>query len=127
MLHYITIYLLVSYSHLYGNIETTNSTHSNCQLYNILPLLIRKTLYYSGSVFIFSNLPLYLLITLLYEEGREIPTQVKMVKEGKLKRHQRKQTTRVQGQLQKLWDEYGNHEITTNTLLKKCARLYGPY
>lgn len=81
---------------------------------------------YVMCLFFVGNLPMYLLVSLLYQEAQVIPTQVKLIKEGKLRRHQRRQTTKVQGQLQKLWDRYGNREISTNSLLKYCARIYGP-
>ncbi|KAG1654742.1 hypothetical protein GQR58_024829 [Nymphon striatum] len=39
-----------------------------------------------------SNLPFYLLVIVLYTEVSSISTQLKLIKEGKFRRHQRKQT-----------------------------------
>ncbi|KAH3793309.1 hypothetical protein DPMN_154860 [Dreissena polymorpha] len=44
-----------------------------------------------------ANLPFYLLLTLLCEEASLLPTQVKMVSEGKLSRRQRRKNTSLQG------------------------------
>ena len=72
------------------------------------------------------NLPFYLLLSLLYIEACDIPTQVKLVKEGKLWRHQAKNSKRVQGMLVKLWEKCNENEMSTSSLLRKCGRLYGP-
>ena len=45
------------------------------------------------------NLPFYRLLFLLYSDAYEILTQVKLVKERKLRRHQEKYSKRVQGRL----------------------------
>ena len=71
-------------------------------------------------------MPFYLLIDLLFREAKEIPVQCKLVREKKLVRHQRKQSTRTQGKLMKLWSEYANNTRTTKSLLDACASLYGP-
>lgn len=70
------------------------------------------------------NLPFYLLINLLYLEAKEIPNQVKLVKEGKLKRRQRKQVKEIQGRIMGVWNDYNERKITTSQLLKKCAYIY---
>ncbi|KAK4288761.1 hypothetical protein Pmani_038232 [Petrolisthes manimaculis] len=72
------------------------------------------------------NLPFYLLISLLYSEANEIPNQVQLVKEGKLKRYQRKQVRKLQGRLMKQWEDYNEKKITTGQLLKKCSGIYAP-
>lgn len=72
------------------------------------------------------NLPFYLLISLLYSEAKEIPNQVQLVKEGKLKRYQRKQVRKLQGRLMKQWEDYNEKKITTGQLLKKCSGIYAP-
>ncbi|KAH3793873.1 hypothetical protein DPMN_147396 [Dreissena polymorpha] len=46
-----------------------------------------------------ANLPFYLLLTLLCEEASLLPTQVKMVSEGKLSRRQRRKNTSLQGKI----------------------------
>lgn len=72
------------------------------------------------------NLSFYLLITLLFDEAKEVPMQCKLIKEKKLKRHQSKQTRATQGRLCAAWDRYGKKEISTSELLNECCRLYGP-
>lgn len=72
------------------------------------------------------NLSFYMLVTLLFDESRDIPLQCKLVKESKLRRYQKKSTKMIQSRLMKIWEEYGEHVITTSELLKKCSRIYGP-
>ncbi|KAK3579806.1 hypothetical protein CHS0354_020991 [Potamilus streckersoni] len=68
------------------------------------------------------NLPFYLLITLLYKEARETGSVVRLSQDKTTS----KETTKGQGRLIKLWEKYGNRQIRPNTLLRCCARLYGP-
>ena len=63
---------------------------------------------------------------LLYSEANEIPHKVKLVKEGKLKRYQRKQVKKLQGRHMRLWEDYNEKKITTGQLLKKCSAIYAP-
>ena len=72
------------------------------------------------------NLPFYLLIVLLYSKANDLPTQCQLVREGKLVRHQSKRTQYTQGRLMALWKLYNEKRITTNHLLKRCGRIYGP-
>ncbi|XP_050402257.1 uncharacterized protein LOC126818746 [Patella vulgata] len=72
------------------------------------------------------NLQFYLLISLLYKEAAQLPTQMKMVSEGKLRRHQKKQSRTTQSKLFQLWNLYTSQEISTNQLLKRCGGIYGP-
>lgn len=72
------------------------------------------------------NLSFYLLVELLFKEAKEIPIQCKLVKEGKLRRYQRRAATSTQGRLMQLWTEYGSNQRTTSSLLKACSKLYGP-
>ena len=46
------------------------------------------------------NLQFYLLITLMYSEAKRLPTQMKMISEGKLKRYRCKRSRTVQSQVQ---------------------------
>ncbi|KAH3706467.1 uncharacterized protein LOC127858973 [Dreissena polymorpha] len=73
-----------------------------------------------------ANLPFYLLLTLLCEEASLLPTQVKMVSEGKLSRRQRRKNTSIQGKIFKLWEAYESGELSVNGLLRKCSGIYGP-
>ncbi|KAK3108588.1 hypothetical protein FSP39_011475 [Pinctada imbricata] len=72
------------------------------------------------------NLPFYLLLQLLYDEADTIPLNLKMMKEGKLRRHQRKKTKQLEGKIFNAWDQYANNEISVSRLLKKCSAIYGP-
>lgn len=72
------------------------------------------------------NLPFYVLVTLLYNEAKEVTIQTKLVKEKKMRRHQTKQTKKIQGRLWKLWEQYRTKAISTSALLDACASLYGP-
>ena len=71
------------------------------------------------------NLTLYVLVRLLNKEAQKLPTQLKMVTEGKLKRYQRKKTTELQHRIFNLWDNYRDNQITPYQLLKKCGKIYG--
>jgi hypothetical protein len=70
--------------------------------------------------------PFYLCVCELFQEANAIPMQLRMISENKLRRIQRKQTTKTQGKLFALWDDYTDKLISTSTLLKECATLYGP-
>jgi len=72
------------------------------------------------------KVPFYCLITELYQETTTIPLQLKLVSEGKLKRHQRKSSRQTQGRLFSLWDNYSNNIISASRLLKDCAGIYAP-
>ena len=67
----------------------------------------------------------YCPIAELYQETTAIPLQLKLVSEGKLKRHQRKSSRQTQGRLFSLWDNYSNN-ISASRLLKDCAGIYAP-
>ena len=70
--------------------------------------------------------PFYLLVTELFKEACDIPMQLKLVKEGKLQRYQRKRSRNIQGQIFTLWNRYADLEISASRLLKECASVYGP-
>ena len=72
------------------------------------------------------NLQFYLLISLLYREASLLPTEIKMVSEGKLRRYQRKNSNAIQGKLFRLWSDYETGTVSVNGLLKKCGGIYGP-
>jgi uncharacterized protein (DUF1015 family) len=68
---------------------------------------------------------MYILIVLLHKEARLLPTQLKMVTEGKPRRYQRKKPKELRHSIFALWDKYSEEEITVNQLLKKCDKIYG--
>jgi len=72
------------------------------------------------------NLSMYVLLALLHDETVSIPSQVKLVKEGKLARFQSKRTTSIQGRLMGLWKQYNEQTISTSRFLRSCGGIYGP-
>ena len=68
----------------------------------------------------------YLLLQELYKEATAIPMQSIIVTEGKLERLHIKKTTRLNGKLFHLWEQYNYRDISTSKLLRKCSELYGP-
>jgi len=75
---------------------------------------------------VIGNPPFYLLCRLVHRESSLLPLQVKLVYEGKLKRYQRKRSRYIQGRIFSFWDQYAQHQISTSTLLRRCAFVYGP-
>ena len=73
-----------------------------------------------------SHIPFYVLVQLLYRESQHVKLQVRLVKDGKLARYQRRVYRQLQGRLFSLWDKYERHDITTTHLLSTAARIYGP-
>ena len=73
-----------------------------------------------------SQLPFYMLITLLHEESRLTSLQIRLVSERKLCRIQRKTYRQLQSKIFNLWDRYENGEQSVKQLLRACSRLYGP-
>ncbi|KAH3703590.1 hypothetical protein DPMN_078628 [Dreissena polymorpha] len=72
------------------------------------------------------NLPFYLLVQLLFEEAKMLNSQVRLVRERKLRRHQTKQTQKIQGKLWGVWKRYNDRRISTSQLLDLCSSMYGP-
>lgn len=68
---------------------------------------------------------LYKLVPLLHHESQLVTLQLRLVREGKLRRYKRKRTTTTEGKLFKLWESYETGEISTSSLLRKCSRLLG--
>ncbi|XP_078359100.1 uncharacterized protein LOC144643656 [Oculina patagonica] len=73
-----------------------------------------------------SQLPFYMLITLLHEESRLTTLQIRMVSEQKLRRYQRKTYRQLQARIFSLWDQHKNGEKTVKQLLTACSKLHGP-
>ena len=70
--------------------------------------------------------PFYHLVTELCAESTDIPVQLNLVPEGKMKRYQRKRSRQIQGQIFGQWKQYVHREITTSQLLRECAFVNGP-
>ena len=73
-----------------------------------------------------TQLPLYLLIHLLYQEARLASLQIRLVSEKKLKRVQCKTYRMLQSKVFKLWEEFEDGERSAKRLLKACSNLVGP-
>ena len=73
-----------------------------------------------------AGMNLYMLVALLHDESSLIPVQVRLVSDGKLKRHQKKVFVNLQKKIFCLWEEYENGDRSAHHLLRACARLYGP-
>lgn len=71
-----------------------------------------------------SCLPFYVLVILLHKEITSIPTQLKMISEGKLRRYQRKTTRLLQCRINKVWDSYNDGTTSVDRLLRKCGQIY---
>ena len=72
------------------------------------------------------NQQMYTLINTLYKEAQLVPVQVRLVKDRKLKKYQRKVFKNIQGRLFRLWEQYENREIKTSELLSACSHLSAP-
>ena len=70
-----------------------------------------------------SNINLYKLIQLLYNEAQVVTLQTFLVTQDKLARYQSKTTKQVQAKFFKLWQRYNEKEITSGHLLRACSRL----
>ncbi|KAH3715054.1 hypothetical protein DPMN_057765 [Dreissena polymorpha] len=53
-------------------------------------------------------------------------SQVRLVRERKLRRYQTKQTLKIQGKLWGVWKRYNDRSISTSQLLDLCSSMYGP-
>ena len=73
-----------------------------------------------------SQLPFYMLIQLLHEEGKLASLQIRLVSEKKLRRHQKRSYRELQAKIFNLWDDFQQQTKTAKQLLKACAHLYGP-
>ena len=73
-----------------------------------------------------TQIGLYFLIQLLYDESRLCRLNVRLVSEGKLRRHQYKKYEKIQGMLFKWWNALLVKEISPRQLLRRCAHLTKP-
>ena len=73
-----------------------------------------------------SQLPLYLLVSLLHCEARLTSIQIRLVSEKKLRRIQRKKFRNLQTKIFALWDEFNSGDRSARKLLKACSYLNGP-
>ena len=73
-----------------------------------------------------ANMGFYQLVFLLHNEASHLKMQLRLVSEKKLRRHQRKTYMKLQTKLFTYWDEFQAGSRSASSLLKACARLYGP-
>ncbi|XP_033762412.1 uncharacterized protein LOC117343950 [Pecten maximus] len=73
-----------------------------------------------------ANLPFYMLVPLLHQEGRLVTLQMRLVAEQALRRQQTTVYRRIQGKIQTLWDQYAEQEISSSTFLKTVGKIYCP-
>ena len=73
-----------------------------------------------------AQLPMYLLIQLLYREAKLTAIQIRLVSERKLRRIQRRKYRELQQRIFELWDQYEAGERSARRLLKACSYLNGP-
>ena len=73
-----------------------------------------------------SQLPLYLLISLLHREACLTSLQIRLVSEKKLRRIQRKKFWDLQTKIFALWDAFSSGEKSARKLLKACLYLNSP-
>ena len=73
-----------------------------------------------------SQLPLYLLISLLHREARRTSLQIRLVSEKKLRRIQMKKFRDLQTKIFDLWEEFNSGARSARKLLKACSYLNGP-
>ena len=72
------------------------------------------------------NLNVYLLAQLLHDEARFIPYQLRLVSDRQIRRHQRKQTKKTEGNLAQLWRDFERGNLTSMQLLKRATQLSVP-
>ena len=72
------------------------------------------------------NMSFYSLVALLQKESLYINMQMRLLRESKVKRNQRKQVSRVQGRVFAAWAKYETQDYTTSDLLRVCSGIYGP-
>ena len=73
-----------------------------------------------------SQLPLYLLISLLHREARRTSLQIRLVSEKKLRRIQKKKFRDLQTKIFNLWEEFNSGARSEGKLLKACSYPNGP-
>lgn len=64
------------------------------------------------------------LLNLLHKETTSIPTHLKMISEGKLRRYQRKTTRLLQCRINQPWDSYNDGSTSLDRLLMECGQIY---
>ena len=68
----------------------------------------------------------YVLIPLLHKESALLPTQLKLVSNGKLTRKTNSKYRKVNNKINAAWKRYSEGEINAKQLLKLCSKVYKP-
>jgi len=69
------------------------------------------------------KLDLYQLACVLYAEAEYVDVQAVLVRQNRLRRHQRRTYRKVQGRLHEYWRRYAAGELTTSQLLRGLHRV----
>ena len=72
------------------------------------------------------QLPLYVMIQLLFQEATTVNLQMRLLSQDKIRRRQSKKYRDLQGKIMKYWEQYAGGQKTPNSLLKSCAHLNAP-
>jgi len=72
------------------------------------------------------QLGFYVLLQLLHEEANIVSLQLRLVKQAKLQRFQKKTYRNLQGKILRYWDKFTAGQKTSSQLLKACSRVYAP-
>jgi len=73
------------------------------------------------------NLPLYMLIKVIYREAQNAGLQVLLLSEGKIRRHTRRRYAEINKKLSLIWARYEAGQISTSRMLRQGARLQLPF
>ena len=73
-----------------------------------------------------AGITFYLLVRLLHREAEVVHLNVRLLKEGKLRRLQRKQYVNTHQRINRYWEEFGRDKRSAKRLLAACARVYEP-
>jgi len=70
------------------------------------------------------QLGFYVLLELLHQEAKIVSLQLRLVKQAKLQRFQKKTYRNLQGKILRYWDEFTAGQKMSSQLLKACSRVY---
>ena len=72
------------------------------------------------------RMPFYQLVGLLHEEAEQVQLTLRLVSDGKVRRHQKKVYADLHGKISTQWDMLRSGTKTVMQCLKALSRLYGP-
>jgi len=71
------------------------------------------------------HMPLHQLLLILQRKSN-LSSQIRLVSEKKLQRHQRKTYKNLQTKLFKIWNDYQDGTLSSMKVLQQYSVLYGP-